>query len=211
MQLTHENRSDIDKYYRNTFVKFSGYAMYNEDFPFDPDTLFYIQSVKEDHIAGIIEDETPFEIFFDDEDPIELKYPLPHKSFFQRDKTAVLLQRIPARQYKRGITAENTSLWSVRADGTCSSQPISFKLLQAYVKKQQWYPLRKAMDKMSWSSVALHPRFAYVPAKGTILADATIVAQVGSGVIKMVKPCFKSEIVQLLASNGELGMFTITE
>src|SRR5687767_7922141 len=99
------NVDDINRYYRNTYVKFKETG----------DRLMYISDVNSHRIVGQADtggDGPPeeFVIYLSEAHPYEIDYVLPHKSFFQAADKAVLLSRIPAKQYQRGISQHNTSL-----------------------------------------------------------------------------------------------------
>lgn len=210
MLLTYQNKTDIDKYYRNTFVKLSNYAEYNPDTPFDPDTLFFINKVKDDGIYGTIQNGDAFEVKFDDEEPLDLSYPLPHKSLFQYAGMACMLARIPARQYKRGISHENTKIIALKANGAIGTVSVGFESLSVYVKKPSFSRLSVACQQES-GSVSLSPRMAYVPFTKQIYIDAVPIAILAGSKLQLIKPVFKSEIEALLKEHDETSLFQIEE
>lgn len=212
MLLTYQNKTDIDKYYRNTYVKLSNYAEYNPDTPFDPDTLFFINKVKDDGIYGTIQNGDAFEVKFDEEDPLELAYPLPHKSYFQYANMACMLARIPARQYKRGISHENTKIVALKANGGIGNIPVNANTLAVYVKKPMFTRLSVAFQQGElYGSVSLSPRMAYVPALQQLYVDAVPVARLTEKKIKLIKAVFKPEIEALLKEHDETSLFQVEE
>lgn len=186
---------DISKYYRHTYVKFKETG----------DTLYYIRDVNHRMIRGTDQDGTEFELYLSDDHPYEVDYVLPNKSFFQLAKSACLLQRIPAKQYRRGLCSENTRITRIGKTGNLVSLDLSFDVLKAFVSKQTFPSLATVLMKKAPVSVALSPRFAYVPEIGAILADLNIVAYVDKKEkkIKMVHQIFKPE-VQELAKNTDM-------
>ena len=140
-----------------------------------------------------------------DDHPYEVDYVLPNKSFFQLSKSACLLQRIPAKQYRRGLCNENTRITRIGKTGNLVSLDLSFDVLKAFVSKQTFPSLATVLIKKAPISVALSPRFAYVPEISAILADLNIVAYVDKKEkkINMVHQIFKPE-VQELAKNTEM-------
>jgi hypothetical protein len=186
---------DISKYYRHTYVKFKETG----------DTLYYIRDVNHRMIRGTDQDGTEFELYLSDDHPYEVDYVLPNKSFFQLSKSACLLQRIPAKQYRRGLCSENTRITRIGKTGNLVSLDLSFDVLKAFVSKQTFPSLATVLMKKAPVSVALSPRFAYVPEIGAILADLNIVAYVDKKEkkIKMVHQIFKPE-VQELAKNTDM-------
>lgn len=89
---------DIRKYYENSYVKFQEYG----------DTLFYIKRVRETEIIGVDENDDEFLLTLEEDVPFNLTYTLPHKGLFMVDGSPHLLHRVPAVQYSRGLTQQNT-------------------------------------------------------------------------------------------------------
>jgi len=160
------NTEDISRYYKNTFVKFKETG----------DTLFYIKYVKNDCVQGVSQDGTPFELYLGNEFPYEVEYVLPHKSYFQWKECACLLQRIPAKQYQRGISNNNTSLHYLRSTGSVGEQSLDFDVLAAFVSKQMFLSLEAAVESDK-DSVVLSPRMAFVPHSRKIYIDFLCVGQ----------------------------------
>lgn len=196
MMFIPSNYEDINKYYRHTFVKFKETG----------DTLYYIRDVNHHLIRGTDQDGTEFELYLSNEHPYEVDYVLPNKSFFQLAKSACLLQRIPAKQYRRGLCHENTRITRIGKAGNLVALDLSFDVLKAFVAKQQFPSLKTILlQKAKPVSIALSPRFAYVPDANAIFADTTAVAFVDKKekTILMIHPIFKPEI-QELAKNTDL-------
>lgn len=163
------NYEDIQRYYRKTFVKFTEMG----------ERLFYISHVDSTRVTGVDEDGTDFELFLSDEHPYEVDFPMPHKSFFQHGKYAVLLSRHPAKQYQRGLCEGNTALIALDSGGALKKFNIGFDILKSYVSKQKFASLDEAIaNKERKNSIVLSPRFVYVPRTKTIYLDVVPVALV---------------------------------
>jgi hypothetical protein len=163
------NYDDIIKYYKNTYVKFKETG----------DRLFYIRTVDRHSVRGIDQDDTEFELWLSDDHPYEVDYILPNKSFFQFNKRACLLQRIPAKQFQRGLSGNNTKITALTKAGSNNNLDLNFELLKSFVAKQHFPDFITAVrNKGRFASVALSSRFAYVPDRASIMLDNTIVAQV---------------------------------
>lgn len=201
MQFTPSNREDINKYYRGSFLKFKETG----------DLLFYLQGVDSNVVTGTIEDGRDFKIYLAEEEPYEVDYILPHKSFFQYGENACMLQRVPAKQYHRGITNENTRI-SYRDPGTAipAKVAIGFDPLKAFVKKQKFFTLSEA-TKQDLTSAVLAPRIMYMRTNKQIFIDFTPVARVAMSEkkITMLLPVFTEEIKDFLKTTQEDKMFTI--
>lgn len=194
MLFTPANRDDISRYYRNTYVKF----------PMRGDELFYIKNVEAYRITGEHESGEEFELYYSEENPVDVQYVIPNKSYFQYKNRACLLQRIPAKQYHRGMCSENTIIQSLGRTGNTTNHDLGFDLLKAYVAKQAWPTFDKAVtSKGKMLSVAMSPRFAYVPETKHIYVDQLPIARVEhpSKQVFVISPVFFPEI-EALAKNS---------
>tara|TARA_R110000868_G_scaffold37403_3_gene132371 strand:- start:1857 stop:2456 length:600 start_codon:yes stop_codon:yes gene_type:complete len=179
---------DIRKYFESTYIKINGFG----------DTLFYVRRVREDIITGIDENNTEFELDLWEDSPFTIDYILPHRAVFQYGNTALLLRRVPARQYFRGIHPENTKLTSV---DTGEEYPINFETLKAFVNKQQYVTLDEAIvNKPKKKAHALSPRFSYITAGQSINLDNTNIAHINlkEKLLFIKHPIFTQEIVSYL-------------
>jgi hypothetical protein len=199
-------RDDIIKYFKNSFLKFKETG----------DTLFFLTHVTNDEIGGQIEDGRDFKLYLDEKEPYEVDYILPHKSFFQFGEHCCMLQRIPARQYHRGITEENTQITYRKGapspGGTekLLTMGLSFEVLKAFVQKKKFFSLTDAM-KEPVVSCAMSPRMMYVRAGRSIYIDFVPVARVDAKTknIFMIAPIFRQEVLALLTNNQEQHLFTV--
>lgn len=164
------NFEDIHRYYRQTYVKF----------PERGDELFYIRSVDRYKLTGTHESGDEFELYYSEEKPYNVEFVIPHKSFFQYKTRAYLLQRIPAKQYNRGICDNNTAINSLNKQGGLANHAIGFELLKAYVAKPDFPTFDKAVTTKGSKihSIALSRRFAYVPECKMIFLDHQPIAVV---------------------------------
>jgi hypothetical protein len=193
MQFIASNYEDIARYYRNTFVKFRETG----------DTLYYIRSVSSYSIRGTDENGTEFELFLNDEVPYELDYVLPRKSFFQYRGQACLLQRIPAKQYQRGVSENNVRLQLIQKKGTVQTIDLGFEALKAFVSKPAFPRLDDAVaNKEGNNSVVLSPRFAYAPAIKTIYADLVPVATIVGKAVRVSHKIFAPELAKIAESSS---------
>lgn len=185
------NWEDISRYYRNTYVKFKETG----------DRLFFIRRVDNYAVTGTDEDGTEFELYLNDEHPYEVDYILPRKSYFQVGKRATMLARIPAKQYQRGISNGNTMLTSLNKNGGIAKHEIGFEILKQFVTKQTYWTLEEAVkNKGRNTSIALSPRFAYVPDINTIFVDQRAIATVDKKdkTVTMALPIFRNEVLALV-------------
>lgn len=191
MLFSSANYEDIHRYYRCTYVKFKEMG----------DRLFYIRDVGAHLVRGTDEDGTEFELYLNHEHPYEVDYVLPHKSYFQLAKRACMLQRVPAKQYRRGVCNENTRLTAIGKTGNLVNVEIGFDALKAFVSKQAFPSIKTILlMKNKPLSVALSPRFAFVPETGQILADQLSVAIVDkkAGVVTINREIFRPEVLKFV-------------
>jgi hypothetical protein len=192
MQFNSYTWEDIHRYYRHTYVKFKETG----------DTLFYIRDVNVESVAGTDQDGTEFKLFLNYDDPYEVDYVLPNKSYFQFAKRACMLQRIPAKQYRRGVCADNVRITGLSKTGGLTAIDVNFESLKAFVSKQAFPSLRTVLlQKSKPLSIALSPRFAFVPEAGYLFCDQTCVAQIDkrAKTIRILHNIFKPEIEALIA------------
>lgn len=143
--------ADIERYYRNTYVKFKGFG----------DLLFYIQRVTPENITGVDENGDDFVLTLSEDAPYQLDYILPNRALFQYKDRVAMLQRIPARQYKRGLCPENVRIIrpGVAESSNGGQIDISFDSLKVFVNKPQYRTLKEAVySKTRDKEVALTPR-----------------------------------------------------
>jgi hypothetical protein len=190
MIFNSSNYEDIHKYYRHTYVKF----------PETGDTLYLIDTVSQREVSGTTENGDRFVLFLSDKEPYLVNYVLPKKSYFQFDKNACLLYRLPQRQYSRGLSKENTSIMYMGTTGKFDSVSPDFSLLRAYVNKPSFPTLNEAVaNKGRCDSIALAPRFAYAPRTKTIYVDMQAIGTVNTEKkqIELLYPLFKNEVLAL--------------
>ena len=166
MLCTPRNWRDIERYFSGTFVKFREHG----------DRLFYIERVRETEITGTCEGDDPFVVYLHNDHPYELDYVLPRKAVFQYKLAALILQRMPARQYRRGLCDDNTRITKVTGGDRL---PLSFGLLSTFVTKQNYFSPQDALFGKTGSkrSLALSNRMSFDKHTQRLLIDMTPVAQ----------------------------------
>jgi len=192
MEFISSNWRDIDKYYTGTYVKFNEYG----------DKLFHIDHVNPNVVEGEDDTGTNFQLFLSDSAPYTVNYLLPHKATFQWNDSVYMLQRIPARQYRRGLCSDNTQIINI---ATGSRVDISFKSLKAFVSKPMYSSFSAAFNsKAKTKAVALSPRLTYIRS-GLILVDQVRVASFDYNTkkIHMIHKIFLPEIMQHMMDHNE--------
>ena len=193
MIFNRSNASDIEKYYHGTWVKFTEFG----------DKLFKITSVHSTQVEGSTEDGDAFVLYLHDNFPYHVDYILPHKSLFQFKGRALLLERNPQRQYKRGLCDGNTRI----TDSFSGEQlGLGINYLKAFVSKPQYLTLKAFKSKRnSMTSVALSPRFA-CHKSGLLHVDNVAIGQVDFDKMHIaVSKVFKPEITALVGDSFTVG------
>jgi hypothetical protein len=201
MHFVPSNRDDIIRYYRNTYIKLSEYG----------DMLFLVENIDSMRVMGRCENGDPFCIYMDEDTPYKVEYILPHKTFFQLGANAVQLQRVPAKQYFRGLCSQNTQMLMMIAPGQLRQAELNFANLKQFVTKQAFSGLRAAIGNNEAVSVVLSPRMMYLRSRKEIYIDFTPVAKVNPGklLVSVTKPIFLNEVKELLENHGESKYFTV--
>ena len=195
MLFNSQTYEDIHRYYRNTYVKFKETG----------DCLFYINQVSQNVVSGTDEDGTAFDLYLNNDDPYEVDYVLPNKSYFQYAKRACMLQRIPAKQYRRGLCSDNVRITALTRTGGNQGIDISFEVLKAFVAKQAYPSIRTVLTQRPRPlSIALSPRFAYVPDQGILFCDQLSVASIDKkeNTLRILRSIFTPEIEVLVQGSG---------
>lgn len=189
-------RDDLVRYYRGTYVKLKEFQ----------DELFFLEEISSTSVKGTHENGDRFIIYLNDETPYEVDYILPHKSFFQMGPNAVLLTRVPAKQYFRGLCEANTSLSYMEAStGRPVNMALDFTALKAFVNKPKFPSLTEAMSNELLSTVALSPRMMLRRTHRHIYIDFVPVAKVNpkTNTVQVTDAIFWDEVDQVLAARGD--------
>lgn len=166
MKFCASNSPDIRKYFENTFVKFAELG----------DKILFINRVRESVLANDAEGNI-YEVLLDDDLPYEMNYKLPHRGLFVYNNDVHILTRIPARQYKRGLCGDNTSIRNVMSGKAIR---VDFNTLTAFTDKPAYLSLQEALFGKHVGknpSVLLSSRIWYSPTKQTFYIGNVPVAQ----------------------------------
>jgi hypothetical protein len=184
MKFFTNNVEDISRYYKNCYVQFK-----------ERGTLLHrVDKITDKKVTGVNENDDPFVLELREEDPYVMSFVLPKKALFRHRNSLYLLEKKPAKQFKRGISSENTLITNV-ATGTRAE--IGFSILKSYVSKQTHVSLREAMTKRGASIIS--SRFWYSPGNGSLYLDRQLVASIFvDGSFKMVLNSFLEDVEELL-------------
>lgn len=157
MLATTQNWKDIQKYYHGTFVKFRELG----------DIPVYIDKVTGEAIWGVLHDGEKVELQLCQEG-YQLDYCIPKKTVYQVGRTAYILERVPARQWKKGLSEQNTSVSMITPSGEFSKVSMNMNNIYAFVNKPDYRDLFDLLH--GYESVALNSRVYALP-NGNICSD----------------------------------------
>lgn len=208
MKFCAENAKDIDKYFRGSYMKFVGMSATLADgspVPVPAEAVHFVDRVEGDVVKGKFTQEGErvpflFHLYPSSAAPApEVEFILPKKSYFNTPHGACLLYRIPARQYRKGVCADNTAIQLLHSAYAFAPQEISFDLLTLYVGKQ-------AFEKFGPhnNSYAVSKRMA-VSMTGIIFLDQTRIGSINydKSLIQVNQQMFVPEINSVLRTHGQ--------
>jgi hypothetical protein len=187
MLASQENWKDVQKYFQGTFVKFTS----------EGEKIWLITKVTDTVILA--KDRNGEEVCVELARPFMLDYVLPHKAVYQFGEHAAVLQRLPQRMWKKGLSNENTELLSCSAQGSWQPMQFSAETLEGFVNKPGYFSFIDAENQFkngeSLQSVALSPRIS-LTRKGGVFIDTVLVGRCNkSGLV--VKKTFFNDVAPL--------------
>lgn len=185
MEFTRSNCKDIERYFHHTWIKLEELG----------DTLLYVERVFSDRVTGTTDSGQDFVIELHDDQPYTVNYVLPHRAVFQYGNRAAIIRRIPAKQYRRGLCADNTQVFY---PDTQSPIDLTQKVLVAYTNKPSYASFTEAFNTKGdkRTTTALSPRMWASRKTGQIYIDTTLVAfyERELKTIRVYKPLFVPEL-----------------
>lgn len=175
MKFCPSTASDIQKYYRQTFVKFTELG----------DKLLYVQKVEMNEVLCVDSKDDAFVVELREDEPYEMNYTLPHRGLFLCEGGLYQLRRIPARQWRRGICSDNTLITNMLSG---KNVPISFDILEAFTNK----PVYQQLSAWKEDNMLLSQRFAVLNT-GAIFCDRLSIGNMEKG-RAVVQSLFAPEI-----------------
>jgi len=156
---------DIRRYYEGSYCKVPEFG----------DKLFLLKQVvaASEGVEIRLKDSQDdlYTILLEEEAPYEMNFALPHRAIFNYRDTVYLLERVPARQYKRGITSENTHIIEVFSG---KPQGLSFARLEAFVTKSSYCSVNEVLfgkRRGTVAGLALSPRLSFHTPSQTFYMD----------------------------------------
>lgn len=190
MFASKDNYDDVKKYYLGTYVKFKE----------EGDALFYIERVDPDKIVAKATNEELVGI--DLTIGYNIEYALPGKAVFQYGGIVMMLSRIPARMWKKGMSNQNTKFEVMDKTGKWTKTNFSAELIESFINKPAYVDpmdaLKAFCDETSdLEAAALTPRITFTRG-GKLMVDQTIVAKYDfTNKVFTVKNLFTKEVKAL--------------
>lgn len=192
MFINSQNFDDVKKYFQHTYVKFAETG----------DHIWHIDTVNPNEI--ICSDKNKEQVGIDLTIGYNLEYILPRKAVFQFGNEAVMLSRIPARQWKKGMCKANTAFHTLSSDGTWMALNFDINMIEGFVNKPSYYPIdiaQKEFQKENGDllSCALNPRMA-VCKTGKLYIDNVLVGKMSfKDKAVLCKQIFKPEVSKVFS------------
>jgi hypothetical protein len=192
MFVNNANFDDAKKYLQGTYVKFKETG----------DHIWHVDSVSPHEM--ICSDKNKEEVGIDLNIGYNFEYILPRKAVFQYGASAVILYRIPARQWKKGLCKANTNFSILTEEGSWLLCPFDINPIEGFVNKPSYYSLSLAESTFkqdsSFKSVALTPRISMCRT-GKVFIDQILVAKADLEKKElMCKPIFKTDLAPVFSS-----------
>lgn len=155
MKVSSNYWQDVRKYFQGTYITLPAVH---------PHHLLYVESVGPDgmKLSDLTANETGFVEFT--ETPYELQSPLAtRRAYFQRDTenahNALLISRMPARMWKKGIHSENTVIQALNGTGL-GGNIMGTGTLRDFVEKGHVFASEFPANFAEYTSLALSPLWA---------------------------------------------------
>lgn len=167
------NYEDVKKYYQGTWVKITECG--DRIYTVDKVTSKYTDLSSPSRGDG---DEYA-EIRIDMEVGYTLDYVIPKKTVYQYGEKALLLQRIPARMWRKGMDSKNTEFLSLDTKGNWKKTSLATPVIEGFVNKPSYYTVEDALVgfQNALDSAALTPRIAFCK-EGQVYIDTIYVGRV---------------------------------
>lgn len=165
MEVSQNNWLDVEKYFYDTYVKFKETG----------DTIYRITGVNSEYITAVSLNGD--EVGIDLKNPYKIDFLLPKKASFNMGNTAFHICRIPARQWKKGISKQNTSFTKYTNNGwqVCG---WDHAMLEGYVNKPSYAKVENLQElfNQGYAAAAITPRIV-VASNGNIFVDTVVVGK----------------------------------
>ena len=187
MYVSLDTWEDVKKYYHQTFVKFKETG----------EEIYYIKEVNSSEIVA--ENMQGEEVGIIVENGYTIDYILPRKTLYQEAGSVVMLSRIPARMWKKGLNKQNTK-FEVWDGHTWVAQSFSIQRINGFVNKPGYYQPDTILANFGdgvYLGWALNSRM-WIGASGQIYVDKTAIGKINKEKNTiLVKTLFESNVKEI--------------
>lgn len=197
MIITNENANDVNKYFGNTYVVIKEY---------NPDVCLLLHKHHGNLLSFIdtISNEQGGLSFDEWNNSYTLDFQLPHKQVFNYGDGVMILERIPARMWKKGISNENTRFYFLVTNGQWKHVSFGSDKVNALLKHRN-HPPQFNLDALC-SGRALTERMS-LAATGKLYIDTFPIGKVDfAKKTLLVMAAFKDQVAKVDA----LSTFKVT-
>jgi hypothetical protein len=177
--LNQYNFNDANKYYQNTYIQFKEEPGKLYSFVHADPEFLYAYEITMNDTGNLVVGEF---VCIDIKDNYTMDFLLPRRTLVPMPYGVVLVSRHPAKQWKKGIHADNTRLFALKESGdwkgiSFSLKPI-FTLIKGPIYKtfKEVLALVRSENKLA-TSYALTPRLSISTNNGQIYLDLTQVGR----------------------------------
>lgn len=174
MFVNSANYEDAKKYFQGCWIKVQEMG----------DRMYFVKEVRPDFTylnspsRGEKDDEEY--ICIDMQIGYTISYVIPKKTVFQHGMNALILERIPARMWKKGMDLKNTQFQILNNKSQWSPTKVDIGLIEGFVNKPQYHTFDTAQrvfkEEAEMMSVALSPRVSF-SREGYVFVDTVFVGR----------------------------------
>lgn len=162
------NYEDVKKYYEKTFIKLPDLG----------DEIVHVDRVTPERmeVTNPLTKE-PIWVMLKTR-PYELSFVLPRKTVYQMDNNAVMLSRIPARMWKKGLTHANTQFQTLGVSSWALSD-FNINMIVKFVNKPTYLSFAEAkhgFENSNLQSAAMSKRVS-LSLNGNVYVDSVLVGR----------------------------------
>lgn len=172
MFVNHQNYDDCKKYFQGCWIKAKECG----------DRVYVVSNVTPDKVflnsIPLNDKDEDADVCIDLNVGYTIDYVIPQKTIYQFGDRATMLQRIPARMWKKGMDVKNTEFLALRDDGRWDKLELTTSIIEGFVNKPSYLTLQESNINFASGlvSAALSRRVALTN-KGMVFIDNVLVAK----------------------------------
>lgn len=189
MHVNSINWQDAKKYYEKCWVKVKECG----------ERAYLVTEIgqKVSYLEGISrgEGDDEFQVCIDMAVGYTIDYVIPKKTIYQYGENAVILQRVPARMWKKGMDTKNTQFLMLNDKTAWSPIDINMPVIEGFINKPSYSTVKEASQAFNGTllSAALSPRIALTK-MGSVFIDTVQVGKYSSNGTLIYKRIYHAEL-----------------